>query len=175
MSEKTSTTIKILTQKKYWVYLLLALSWLAIGGFTPPADILSSLFAISGILLLYTIFDLIGYEAFKPNISRTPEDNLNLLQSYRILQTMFKVILTGFTWSFFDWKVAGGFWLLSWFGNADLLYYLIGKYSLREVQWTWLKWTPFGMMAKYLDSVFVVIQCLIGWCLLILFLLIINE
>ncbi|MBI5646693.1 MAG: hypothetical protein HY962_07150 [Ignavibacteriae bacterium] len=50
------------------------------------------------------------------------------------------------------WQVAGARALAAtalvwWTGGCDLLYYFLGRYPLWTKSWTWLWWTPGGLLA----------------------------
>ena len=111
-------------------------------------------------LLVFNAFDLLGYR----NVLRSEqfEDPTNKqTPSYRIMQTMFEmalltiIALTSNIWVSLTVKIS------HWFGAQDVLYYLIGKYKFDEV-FTWLKWTPLGIVKGSLSKNKVIIQASIG-------------
>jgi hypothetical protein len=98
-------------------------------------------------LILFTSFDVIGYESVAHSTDRE-----NLVR-YRIIQT-------GFQWTLFlllgmitHWNLwtTIGFFYLWWWGLCDVLFYiLLGRLHemTRYGNMSWLWWTPFGIWNK---------------------------
>ena len=101
-------------------------------------------------LILFTSFDVIGYESVAHSTKR--ED----LIRYRICQSTIQwltFILMGLLTHWNVW-VLGGYVYLWWMGVCDVLFYiLLGKedelISYADMSWLW--WTPLGMMNHWMD------------------------
>lgn len=109
-----------------------------------------TLISILGFGFVFSLFDYIFYNYFTKRG----------WCSYRIVQTIFQLILVAIAYYLFGWIAAAGFILLWWTWNCDLLYYCFewiflyeGYTTLRSevfrmidmdsVTWAW--WTPLGL------------------------------
>jgi hypothetical protein len=111
-------------------------------GFSPAVTLAAS-------LLLFTSFDIVGYNsvALSPN-------RMNLVR-YRVIQTCFQWTLFLTVALITEWNLwaTTGYVLLWWMGVCDVLFYiLVGK--LRDMliyeDMPWLWWTPIGIINKFL-------------------------
>ena len=100
-------------------------------------------------LLLFTSFDVIGYNAvtFSPN-------RMDLVR-YRAIQTVFQWIVFTLVGTITDWNLwtCVGYIILWWIGVCDVLFYvLIGKQKQMQgyEHMPWLWWTPLGIINKRL-------------------------
>lgn len=124
--------------------------------------------AALGALLLFTVYDINGYEGVEGTEEwmRSPQASQwfraylsidttaawsilyrRLLCSYRVIQTKFQLLLIAFIATVFDIRVAAAWLVAWWFGGEDILYYLVGRYELPS-WWLWLSWTPFGILSR---------------------------
>lgn len=115
--------------------------------------------ALFGYLLVFNGFDLFGYRDCAEGIRH----NYNYRTvAYRIDQTLFQLFLLAFIWTAYGWQYAVLGEALHWFGWQDILYYLIGNYRLSKT-WSWLGWTPLGIIKKKpLTKNEVVLQAIAG-------------
>lgn len=127
--------------------------------------------SIFSFLILFNAFDLLGYrDCLHGNAHPYNYDTV----AYRIMQFMFEVTFLGLIWGLFGIIYALLAKLLHWFGWQDLLYYYVGKYKLPH-RWSWMGWTPLGLVSKkkYLSTKEIKLQAIIGLILVILLYLII--
>jgi hypothetical protein len=124
-----------------------------------------------GFILLFNAFDLLGYRNVLDNENTT---NKFQVASYRIMQIMFQATLIVLLWRFYALKYAIAAVMMHWLGCSDLLFYIIANYSIK-IEWTWLTWTPVGVIAniwkKGLNDIDVVLQAIAG---IIIYLIIIG-
>ena len=84
-----------------------------------------------------------------------------IIKAYRINQLMFDVLLLIILSLLFGWIPALCGTLLKLFGVQDITYYIFLQKSLPE-KWHWLKFTPLGLIKKYLIKSEVVLQAIVG-------------
>ena len=116
----------------------------------------SSYFSPYMFCILFTVYDIIGYEAVRDKL------DLTLLHSYRIIQTAFQLALVLLAYACYGLFPALGFLLLWWFGLCDYLYYAIGRYETKGVIWDWLWWTPAGLCKIKITTAALQIQIIIA-------------
>jgi hypothetical protein len=120
-------------------------------------------------ILASNLYDILGYHFIlirRQNF--LPEKEY--VRSYRIIQLMFDITLMLLLGVSFGWipTLSGG--LLKIFGVQDLLYYIFLKKPFPRI-WTWLKWTPLGLVKRKLSLSEVIIQAFVGIVLSVLYLL----
>jgi len=111
-----------------------------------------------GFILILNTFDLLGYR----NVLKAELHNTDIeLSSYRVMQAMFHVMILTLIYFVYGGEVAlcGG--LLHWFGLQDFIYYIIGGYDFPKI-WSWLRWTPLGLIKGDLSNTEMIIQLIIG-------------
>jgi len=138
-------------RRKFVLWMSAAVVLIGVGFWFSPV-------AGAGALILFTMYDLVGWEAVSPYYG----SDRNLVMSYRVLQHVFLLALVALTWGLFGWMVAAAWLLVWWFGGADLLYYWIGRYPLPRTSWTWLRWTPYGIVKGNLSTPDVLSQAGVG-------------
>ncbi|NWF89055.1 MAG: hypothetical protein HXY50_06280 [Ignavibacteriaceae bacterium] len=111
-------------------------------------------------VLVSNLFDILGYHfTLIRRQNQLPEKEY--VKSYRIIQLMFDitlVLLLGVTFGWFP-ALCGG--VLKIFGVQDLLYYFFLKKPYPKI-WTWLRWTPIGLIKPQLTLNEVIIQSSTG-------------
>lgn len=82
---------------------------------------------------------------------------------------MFDIVLLILLGLYFNMEAAVGGAILKLFGVQDILYYLFLQKELPN-KWTWMKWTPLGVIKGDLIKIEIVLQGLVGCiiCLIIL-------
>jgi hypothetical protein len=96
----------------------------------------------------------------------------SVLVAYRIIQNFFDYTLLALIWVLFGFKFAFAGWVLKMFGLQDILFYGVLDIEPPKV-WTWLKWTPFGLLenlirGKGLENWLVIVQAGLGFLIYIL-------
>jgi hypothetical protein len=88
--------------------------------------------------------------------------------NYRVIQTAFQLFLIATLVLSAGWLSAIGFIFIHWFGTQDILYYIIGNFDFPKY-WTWLNWTPLGIVwkrdvdkKKRISNKYILIQALVG-------------
>ena len=120
-------------------------------------------------ILASNLYDILGYHFIlirRQNF--LPEKEY--VRSYRIIQLMFDITLILLLGVSFGWVPALSGGLLKIFGVQDLLYYIFLKKPFPKI-WTWLKWTPLGLVKRKLSLSEVIIQAFVGIVLSVLYLL----
>jgi hypothetical protein len=121
--------------------------------------IINHIFLIFFYIIIFNVFDFLGYSKLVNSDNNNPN-----IEVYRILQTMFQIIILLLIY------FIAGFWivlsgeLIHLTGGQDLLYYWIGNYTL-DKEWTWLSWTPVGWFwnnKKPIPLIVVEIQAIVG-------------
>lgn len=126
-------------------------------------------------VLLTNAFDLIGYGNIQQIVSEyDPLLYGTTVPYYRIIQKLYNFTLAGLIWSITgNWIIALGCLCANFGGFQDLLYYIFGRYNLNQ-NYTWLKWTPLGMLIGDLNKWEFVIQGLVSFGMVITALIIIG-
>jgi len=103
--------------------------------------------AVIGFNLVFNAFDLLGYRNVLQSdlYSILNEAGGAELPSYRIMQFLFQAALLAVIYFMFGWTITLCAELLHWCGFQDLLYYKVGGYKMPGT-WTWLTWTPLGII-----------------------------
>jgi hypothetical protein len=111
-------------------------------------------------LLVSNLFDILGYH-FTLIRRTTTMPEREIIKAYRINQLMFDVMLFIFLGLLFGWMPALCGVILKLFGMQDITYYIFLQKALPE-EWTWLKWTPLGLVKKILTKNEVITQAIAG-------------
>lgn len=162
----TKYEVTIIILKDYWLTITGVLGWLLLIS---DIFISSGSLSIIGFLLIFNWFDLLGYRnvlhAMKLKDSAVKQFTGKELPSYRIMQTMFEICLILFIMSTQGIIIGLLAKLVHWFGVQDIIYYLVGKYKFPKV-WTWLYWTPLGLLWKDktigIPNIYIILQAIIG-------------
>ncbi len=93
-----------------------------------------------------------------------------IIRSYRVTQLMFDLTLLILIAALFNPYISFSSAVLKIFGVQDILYYVFLQMELPE-KWTWLKWTPFGLLSKKLSKRSVLVQVFFGIFIAIIILL----
>ena len=120
-------------------------------------------------ILISNLYDILGYHFTLIRRSKIMPEKV-IIRSYRVTQLMFDLTLLILTAVLFNPFVSFSSAVLKVFGVQDILYYVFLRMELPE-KWTWLKWTPLGMIFKTLSKTQVIIQCLFGIFLAVLILI----
>lgn len=111
-------------------------------------------------VLLSNLFDILGYHfSLIRRTNQLPEKII--IHSYRINQFMYDLLLLIIIGVQFDWIAALAGWIMKEFGLQDVFYYLFLKERL-PLRWTWMKWTPLGLIKGDLNKNEIIIQAAIG-------------
>lgn len=111
-------------------------------------------------ILLSNLFDILGYHfTLVRRTTQLPEKII--INSYRINQFMYDVLLLIIIGIQFNWisSLAGG--IMKLFGLQDIFYYLFLEEKL-PAKWTWMKWTPLGFLKGNLSRNDIVFQAVLG-------------
>jgi len=95
-------------------------------------------------ILLFTIFDIVGYY-FILTKRETKEPLKADLFLYRFLQVSFQVVICAVLF-LIDYKIMLAFMISWWFGLCDLLYYWLCLRWVTFENMFWLWWTPYGFI-----------------------------
>jgi len=151
-TNKTKQLLDILKGKVLFSFILGII--LAIMGI-----IVNHIFLIFFYIIIFNIFDFLGYSKLVNSDNNNPN-----IEVYRILQTMFQIIIIALIYSISGFWIAFASEFIHLTGGQDLLYYWIGNYKL-DKEWTWLSWTPVGWFwnrKKPIPLIIVEIQAIIG-------------
>ncbi|MEJ5263249.1 MAG: hypothetical protein WHT45_11250 [Ignavibacterium sp.] len=119
--------------------------------------------------LLINLYDILGYHfTLIRRSTQLPEKVI--IKAYRFHQLLFEIIIILFIGFVIGWKYSITCAILKWFGLQDVLYYLILQKKIPE-KFTWMKWTPFGILKGDLSGNEVIFQAAIGIIISILILI----
>lgn len=120
-------------------------------------------------ILLTNAFDLIGYGNIQQVISNYDTNIYRAtIPYYRIIQKLFNWLLAVTIWSITgNWIIAIACLCANFGGFQDLLYYIFGRYNLNQ-NYTWLRWTPLGILIGDLNKTEFIIQGIISFTLIII-------
>jgi hypothetical protein len=166
----SNNLLKIVSYKSLWLNWILVFITLISLLFTPVASPLFFVFYSN-------LFDVYGYY-FVLRRLWTPDGmgdyalGYSVLVAYRIIQNFFDYTLLVLIWVLFGFKFAFAGWVLKMFAVQDILFYKVLGIKLPKV-WTWLKWTPFGLLenlvrGKGLENWLVLVQASLGFLIYIL-------
>lgn len=175
MKPKPKDYLKLARFRWIWVNLFLCLITLGLSFW--KKEFLAFFF-----LATSNLFDMLGYYIVlrrmwgKTVVSGVVVEEGELrseiiLPAYRVIQNMFDYLLLFVVFWFGGWKVALAGAILKWFGLQDVLFYLFLKVKFPTV-WTWLEWTPFGLLIKgeKIHNILVIIQAILGLAISIILL-----
>ena len=145
--------INILKYKLVWLNILLLPLFAATSYYTSYS--IPVLF-----ILLSNLYDILGYHfTLIRRLTYLPEKEY--VRSYRLIQLMFDLTLALLIAVIFGWITSLSGLILKLFGIQDLLYYVFLKKPFPKI-WTWMKWTPLGLLKGKLTLLEIVIQGCIG-------------
>lgn len=111
--------------------------------------------------LMINLYDILGYHfALIRRTTQLPEKVI--IKAYRIHQLLFESLLVVLLGVLFGWQYSLGCVIIKWFGIQDILYYLFLQRKIPE-KFTWMKWTPFGIVKGDLSKNEVIFQSTIGF------------
>ena len=111
-------------------------------------------------ILTSNLYDILGYHFALIRRTKVMPEKI-IIRSYRITQIMFDVTLLILLAVIFSPVAALAGAVLKLFGLQDVLYYMFLRMEFPE-KWTWLKWTPLGIINKSLSLKIVMLQSVIG-------------
>jgi len=98
---------------------------------------LKEFFIYLSFMFLFTGFDCVGYGN---QINRTQRWNdETVLKPYRIMQSMFHVIIFIAIWLYAGWICLLASFLGWWMGGCDFLFYIVLKERLQKDDYFWMK------------------------------------
>lgn len=130
-------------------------------------------------VLMTNMFDLLGYGQIMQPIYDADKMSLDkyaiesriykeVLPYYRIIQKLFIFQLANYVWILTDnWVIALACLCSNFGGFQDVLYYFFGRYNFNQ-DYTWLKWTPLGMLLGDLNKTEFIIQGIVSFGLIII-------
>lgn len=99
-------------------------------------------------ILLFSSFDYLVFQRIVKS-----DIELKGLVPYRVVQTILQYLLVYYIYINNGLDDSIWFMLMWWFGVCDLLYYLVGKESIKTYNdMFWLWWTPAGIVCKILGK-----------------------
>lgn len=119
-------------------------------------------------ILISNIYDILGYHFALIRRTKVMPEKL-IITSYRITQLMFDLTLLILLAVLFNPVISLSAAVLKLFGMQDVLYYIFLQMNLPE-KWTWLRWTPFGLLFGKLSKRIVFTQVFLGILIAVLML-----
>ncbi len=117
-------------------------------------------FSLLTFLLVINIYDILGYHFVL--IRRTTQlPPKVIIRAYRINQILFEILVIVLIGIGFGVKYSIGCLVMKWLGVQDTLYYLFLQKPLPD-KFTWMKWTPLGIIKSNLSRFEVIFQSAIG-------------
>lgn len=115
---------------------------------------------------MINLYDILGYHfTLIRRTKQLPEKVI--IKAYRIHQLLFESLLVVLLGVLFGWQHSLGCVIIKWFGIQDILYYLFLQRKIPE-KFTWMKWTPLGILKGDLSNIEVIFQGTIGFIIAIL-------
>ncbi|HSL88769.1 MAG TPA: hypothetical protein VK870_05685 [Ignavibacteriaceae bacterium] len=111
-------------------------------------------------ILTSNLYDILGYHFSLIRRTKVMPEKI-IIRSYRINQIMFDITLLILLAVVFSPVAAFAGAVLKLFGVQDVLYYIFLRMEFPE-KWTWLKWTPLGIINKSLSLKIVILQSVVG-------------
>ncbi|MBS4033145.1 MAG: hypothetical protein KGZ85_01655 [Ignavibacterium sp.] len=111
-------------------------------------------------ILISNLYDILGYHFALIRRTKVMPEKI-IIRSYRINQIMFDLTLLILISVVFSPVAALSGAILKLFGVQDVLYYIFLRMELPK-KWTWLKWTPLGIINKSLSLKIVMMQSVVG-------------
>lgn len=110
--------------------------------------------------LIINLYDILGYHFTLIRRSTQVPEKI-IVRAYRFHQLLFEMLIVVLIGFFFGWNYSVGCGILKWFGFQDLLYYLFLQKRIPD-KFTWMRWTPFGLIKGDLSKFEVIFQSVIG-------------
>lgn len=117
-------------------------------------------------VLLINLYDILGYHFTLIRRSTNVPDKV-IVKAYRVHQLLFEILIAVLFGLLFGWQYSIACGILKWFGLQDLLYYLFLQKQIPD-KFSWMKWTPFGIIKGDLSKFEVIFQATIGIIIAIL-------
>jgi len=167
---KYEWTFFILTNKGYYFWLIASIIF-----FIASTIIISNNVGILlSVIVIFVIFDLIGYEAVKETekyLMVNELDNIGYFrprQSFRILQVIVEVLIDLILLKFCGWRYTLVFEIIHFTSGLDILYNIFGNYPIIKdsegmpIIYSYKKWTVLGWFKKEFNGYWDIGQALIG-------------
>lgn len=142
---KTNKMMLLLSNKRLFFSLLLGVMFLLGGIFFYNALLLIAF------LLIFNFYDIVGYSILLENEAHYDINDVTDLKTpaYRVIQTMFQVILISFIFIMGDYSISLLIAIIvsHWLGGQDYLYYIVKQEKISDVL-SWMEWTPIGIIKK---------------------------
>lgn len=120
-----------------------------------------------GFILIFNFFDVLGFRNVLNGQHRQFDTGV---ASYRIIQNLFEIVLLLMIYFAYGLEFAIASKILHWFGAQDIVYYIVGKYKFPKI-WTWMAWTPLGILKGNLSNLEIMIQFFVGIIISVLILM----
>ncbi len=129
-------------------------------------DVSLQIILLLAFVLLINLYDILGYHFTLIRRSTNVPDKV-IVKAYRVHQLLFEILIAVLIGLLFGWQYSITCGILKWFGLQDLLYYLFLQKKIPD-KFTWMKWTPFGIIKGDLSKFEVIFQATIGIIIAIL-------
>lgn len=115
---------------------------------------------------MINIYDILGYHFTLIRRTTQLPDKV-IIRAYRIHQMMFEILTAVLIGLMVGWEFSIGCVIIKFFGVQDALYYLFLQKKFPD-KFTWMKWTPLGIIKGDLSKIEVIFQAVIGIIIAIL-------
>ncbi len=119
--------------------------------------------------LIINLYDILGYHFTLIRRSTRLPDKV-IIRAYRIQQLIFEILVALFIALIFGLKYFISSLILKWFGIQDAMYYIFLQKQFPG-KFTWMQWTPFGLIKGDLSDFEVIFQIVIGIIIAVLILI----
>lgn len=110
--------------------------------------------------LMINMYDILGYHFTLIRRTTKLPDKV-IIKAYRIHQMMFEFLAAILIGLMVGWEYSIGCVIIKFFGVQDALYYLFLQKKFPD-KFTWMKWTPLGIIKGDLSKFEVIFQTAIG-------------
>lgn len=118
------------------------------------------LFSLLTFTLVINLYDILGYHFTLIRRSTQLPDKV-IIRAYRIHQLVFEILVAVLIGLLVGWIYSISCVIIKWFGVQDIFYYLFLNKNIPN-KFTWMKWTPFGIIKGELSKFEVIFQSVIG-------------
>ena len=118
------------------------------------------IFSILTYALIINLYDILGYHFTLIRRGTQLPDKV-IISAYRIHQMMFEILAAVLIGLIIGWEYSIACLIIKFFGVQDAFYYLFLQKKFPG-KFTWLKWTPFGIIKGDLSKFEVIFQTTIG-------------
>ncbi|MFN3873879.1 MAG: hypothetical protein ACK4R9_12845 [Ignavibacterium sp.] len=126
-------------------------------------------FSLLTFVLAINLYDILGYHFTLIRRSTQLPDKV-IIKAYRVHQLIFEILVIVLLGLLIGWTYSINCGIMKWFGTQDILYYIFLKKELPN-KFTWMKWTPLGMIKGDLSKFDVIFQVIIGIILALIIIL----